>query len=49
MTAKKTTNEAHKLKEMMHREAGGVVKKQLLEYLRCLKEGGQDNGSLMWS
>lgn len=39
MTVIKRTKEAQKLKELMHREAHVLIKKNLLEYLRCLKEG----------
>ena len=36
---KKNVKEAVALKELMHREAGSGIRKQISEYLRCLKEG----------
>ena len=39
MTIKTNTKESQRLKELMHREAGTPIRKQISEYLRCLKEG----------
>ncbi len=39
VTVKKSSKEPQALKELMHREAGSVIRNHLTEYLRCLKEG----------
>ena len=39
VTVKKSGKEAQALKELMHREAASIIRNQLAEYLRCLKEG----------
>ena len=39
ITVKKDTSEAQKLKELVHRKAPSIIREQLEEYLRCLKEG----------
>ena len=39
MTVKKTTSDALKLKQLMHREAPALIREKLAEYLHCLKEG----------
>jgi len=39
VTVKKDTSEAQKLKELVHRKAPSIIREQLEEYLRCLKEG----------
>ena len=36
---KKVTSAAQKLKELVHRTAPSIIREQLEEYLRCLKEG----------
>lgn len=39
VTVKKDTSGAQKLKELVHRTAPSIIREQLEEYLRCLKEG----------
>lgn len=39
VTVKKRDKQAEALKAMMHREAGTIIRRQITEYLRCLKEG----------
>ena len=39
MTVKESTSEAQRLKELVHRTAPSVIREELAEYLRCLKEG----------
>ena len=36
---KKVTSAAQKLKELVYRTAPSIIREQLEEYLRCLKEG----------
>lgn len=39
VTVKENHKKAIALKELMHREAGSLVRTRIQEYLRCLKQG----------
>lgn len=36
---KSKRREAQDLKQLMHREAGPIIRDQITKYLRCLKDG----------
>lgn len=44
--SKKGSKEAEVLKALMHREAGAMIREQIAEYLRCLKEGALPEAKL---
>ncbi len=39
VTAKKSSSTAENLKGLVHRMAPAILREQLIEYIRCLKEG----------